>query len=258
MKSSTEWISISDMMTGLMMIFLFISVIYLEQSLKNVDSIKEGLEEYKRNKDLIYKSLYKEFHKDLKKWNADLIKDSLIVRFLSPQIMFNPGEITIKPEFKKILSDFCPRYLSLLYRLDLKNQAKQLSQKPENSNKHSIHESKAIDEIRIEGHTSSEWIGLPPSEAYFKNMELSQGRTRSVLQYCVRIEKPNSEIRKWAVKHLTANGLSSSRPICCEDTIRCRTKNRRVDFRIQIKSIMDFESTSQKLCPPSFQKKPVP
>jgi len=215
MKSTKEWISISDMMTGLMMIFLFISVVYIEQSLKDVKHIDYSFKNYVKNKNLIYQNLYNEFHRDLKKWNAELIKDSLVIRFLSPQIMFNQGEIVIKPKFQKILSNFCPRYFKLLYKFEV------------------------VDEIRIEGHTSNEWIGLSPQKAYFKNMELSQGRTRSVLQYCVNKEKPNSTIRKWATRHLTANGLSSSRPLCEENTIHCRVKNRRVDFRIQIKSIID-------------------
>ncbi len=40
MKSTKEWISIADMMTGLMIIFLFISVLYMSQIKK----------EYKKNK----------------------------------------------------------------------------------------------------------------------------------------------------------------------------------------------------------------
>ena len=42
----------------------------------------------------------------------------------------------------------------------------------------------SIDEVRIEGHTSSLWNHRStPEEAYFNNMALSQGRTRAVLEY---------------------------------------------------------------------------
>ena len=65
-------------------------------------------------------------------------------------------------------------------------------------------------------------------------MKLSQDRTRSVLHYCVTIKNIEKSVNDWAIKTLTANGLSSSRPRCKEDTIRCRALNRRVEFRIQI------------------------
>ena len=65
-------------------------------------------------------------------------------------------------------------------------------------------------------------------------MKLSQDRTRAVLNYCATIQSIDKSVNDWAIETLTANGLSSSRPRCKEDTIRCRTLNRRVEFRIQI------------------------
>ena len=223
MKSTKEWISISDMMTGLMMVFLFISVLSMVQiqkeseeklkaTKKNISKIQEIIDNYSYDKILILKELKKEFEKDLKKWeNAEIIDHSLTIRFVSPDIMFEPKSSFIKPEFKKILSDFCPRYFNLLYQM--KN---------------------SIEEIRIEGHTSYEWGKLSKREAYFKNMKLSQDRSRAVLSYCARLKNIRPEINGWAIKKLTANGLSSSRPICKEDWVKCRYRNRRVEFRIQV------------------------
>lgn len=211
MKSTKEWISISDMMTGLMIVFLFISVLYMSQIQKKHEQVQKITKEYINYKEEIYKKLIKEFEQDLKKWKAEIIKKSLVIRFLSPNVMFDPMKSVIKPEFKKILSNFCPRYFKVLYNFK-----------------------EFIEEIRIEGHTSKEWIGVSYKEAYFKNMELSQNRTRSVLQYCTTIKKLKKRINNWATRKLTANGLSSSRPICKDDTLKCRSKNRRVEFRIQI------------------------
>ena len=204
MKSSKEWISISDMMTGLMMVFLFISILYISQ-------VRDLTKEYEKNKNSIYKSLQEEFEKDLKIWNAELIKDSLTLRFLSPSIMFDPYKSNIKPKFKKILLNFCPRYFRILHQFK-----------------------KQIEEIRIEGHTSHEWGGVSKNEAYYKNMELSQGRTRSVLRFCSEMKSLDLKTKKWAKQRLTANGLSSSKPLCLKDTYRCRGINRRVEFRIQV------------------------
>ena len=223
MKSAKEWISISDMMTGLMMIFLFLSVLYMNQIQKeSEEKIKKNQEsfnkvenltkKYMNDKVLILKKLKEEFQKDLKKWKAEIIDESLVIRFLSPDIMFDPMKSLIKKEFKYILNDFCPRYFRILYEFK-----------------------DGIEETRIEGHTSYEWGDLSKKEAYFKNMKLSQDRTRSVLRYCVTLRKEEKNINDWAMKTLTANGLSSSRPKCEENnTIRCRSLNRRVEFRIQV------------------------
>ena len=226
MKSTKEWISISDMMTGLMMVFLFISILYMYQIQKesekriekqvketknSVKQINELTDKYVVHKKTIYKKLKEEFQKDLKKWNAEIIESSLIIRFLSPDVMFDPMKSIIKPKFQNILYNFCPRYFRVLYGFR-----------------------KGIEEIRVEGHTSKEWQGVSDKEAYFQNMELSQDRTRSVLYYCATIKSIEKNVNEWAIKKLTANGLSSSRPICKEHTVKSRSCNRRVEFRIQI------------------------
>lgn len=229
MKSTKEWISISDMMTGLMMVFLFISISFMSQiqkeSEERIKDTKESAEKIKKSSEkikkltqehmnykvLILNKLKEEFQKDLRKWDAEIIEDSLVIRFLSPDIMFNPMESLIKKKFKGILNDFCPRYFKLLYEFQ-----------------------KGIEEIRIEGHTSDEWQGLSKKEAYFKNMKLSQDRTRSVLNYCAEIQSIEKNVNDWIIETLTANGLSSSRPRCKESTTKCRSLNRRVEFRIQI------------------------
>ena len=39
-------------------------------------------------------------------------KDTLTVRFLAPEILFESGSDVLKPQFKDILSDFMPDILS--------------------------------------------------------------------------------------------------------------------------------------------------
>ena len=211
MKSTKEWISISDMMTGLMMVFLFISILYMNQIQEKNKKIKELIAQHISYKDLILEKLKTTFQEDLKKWQATIIEKTLTIRFSSPDVMFSAGSSVIKKDFKKILNDFCPRYFNILYNLKT-----------------------GIEEIRIDGHTSNEWEGVKGKEAYFQNMRLSQERTRAVLRYCATIKGIDKNINKWVINKLTANGLSSSRPVCQEDTVRCRSLNRRVEFRVQI------------------------
>ena len=236
MKSSNEWISISDMMAGLMMVFLFIAVLYMvqikdsircmkhpEKFQKEVEDLMERYDNYNKQ---IYAQLKGEFDKELKVWNAELDKENLTMSF-SPDMIFSPGNSGIKKEFQIFLNNFCPRYFKTLY-VSRDN----------------------IREIRIEGHTSSEWNGvdiLKKGQAYFLNMRLSQDRTRSVLEYCMSLFDNNETMQEWTMKKVTANGLSSSRPKCEYDTVRCRTQNRRVEFQVQTNETAVLKQIRDKL-----------
>jgi outer membrane protein OmpA-like peptidoglycan-associated protein len=238
-EDGEHWLSVSDMMSGLMVIFLFIAITYMMQvgqehenllkAMKQVQEDKNQLVDiagtYTKTKDEIYDRLKTEFEDDLKNWNAEIDKQSLSVRFQQPDVLFNTGEAALKDQFKTILNDFFPRYVKILkkYQVD-------------------------IEEIRIEGHTSSEWnsnVGL--DDTYFLNMELSQNRTRATLEHCLMLPKVSAE-RFWIRQILTANGLSSSKPILVNG-IEDITLSRRVEFRIktnsenQIMKILKRETT---------------
>lgn len=61
-----HWISLSDMMTSLMIVFLLISVIYM---IKVQDSVRVP-QIYKETMQGLSKALNKEFEKDLKGWGS--------------------------------------------------------------------------------------------------------------------------------------------------------------------------------------------
>ena len=69
--------SISDMMTGLMMIFLFITVSYAhnitkasENAISKNSDVREIVLELVNNKAKIAESLHTEFDKDLERWGS--------------------------------------------------------------------------------------------------------------------------------------------------------------------------------------------
>ena len=89
----------------------------------------------------------------------------------------------------------------------------------------------SIEEIRIEGHTSSEWTKeVDQEKAYIFNMQLSQDRTRSVLERCLNLIKKD-EKKVWARQHITANGLSYSRLVYKPTGEEDKEMSRRVEFR---------------------------
>jgi outer membrane protein OmpA-like peptidoglycan-associated protein len=208
-----HWLSVSDMMSGLMVIFLFIAITYMMQVSEDRNQLIEIAVTYEKTKTEIYDQLQIEFKDDLKKWNAEIDQQSLAFRFQEPDILFNVGDAEVKDKFKAILDDFFPRYIKVLKRYQLD-----------------------IEEIRIEGHTSSEWRknSVTDDKTYFLNMALSQNRTRATLEYCLMLPQIASD-RSWIKQILTANGLSSSKPILIngsEDTVH----SRRVEFKVKTNS----------------------
>lgn len=204
-----NWISVSDLTAGLMVIFLFVAITYIRPIVETQNKIRTIVVTWNASEKAIHEALQKEFSKDLKKWNAALDGKTLTIRFKSPEVLFDAATSELKPEFKDILGEFFPRYLDILYRF-----------------RH------AIAEVRIEGHTSSEWIGADNGdEAYFNNMRLSQARTRSVLEYCLALDEV-ADRKNWARGYITANGLSSSQ-LVTQNGYEDQVASRRVEFRVR-------------------------
>ncbi len=212
MKSRTDdehWISVSDLMAGLMVIFLFIAITYIRPIVEVQTQIRAIVVAWNESEVKIHEALKSEFKDDLPRWNAELDRKTLSIRFKAPDVLFDAATSKLKEDFKVILEDFFPRYLKVLRIFR-----------------------RAIAEVRIEGHTSSEWIGAQSDdEAYFRNMALSQARTRSVLEFCLNTI-PSRRLKNWAREYITANGLSSSQLIL-DNGHEDRVSSRRVEFRVR-------------------------
>jgi len=210
-EQEDHWIPLSDLMTGLMMFFMLLAVAFMIKVEADSEKIKRVAILYDQLRSDLYNDLDAEFRKDLGRWGAELDSD-LTVRFKEPDVLFDTGSAQLKPKFTAILNDFFPRYVAILS-----------SDKYRNS----------VTEIRVEGHTSSAWgQGTGPEEAYFKNMELSQSRTRSTLQYVLQLPQVRKE-QSWLRRFLTANGLSSSKLITGSDGKENSARSQRVEFKIR-------------------------
>ena len=227
-------LSLGDLMAGLLLIFVlvlsFVMLDLMEKEQRD-DEIQKVLlkifTDYVELRGNLYIALEREFERDLERWNAILDRETLSVRFREPKVLFAQGEDKVQFAFKEILDDFFPRYIQILKRPEYVD---------------------AIAEVRIEGHTSSEWAeNVSPEEAYIHNMELSQDRTRSVLEYVLQIPEIYGD-RDWLQHRLTANGLSSSKLITHPDGTQNREESRRVEFRArtnaekQLEKIKELES----------------
>lgn len=206
-NDESQWLSALDLMSGLMITFMFISVIFMRHTMIEREKIKSIADTYLQNKNKIYESLKKEFKTDLDKWDAEIDKKDLSFRFKSPDALFDKGKIELKYNFKEIINDFFPRYIKIIYEFR-----------------------GSIKEVRIEGHTSSVWMSSSIDDAYFLNMNLSQGRTRSVLSYIYYLDSTD-KYKKWIKNNFSAVGYSSSKPIL-KNNIEDLEKSRRVVFKV--------------------------
>ena len=130
--SEEHWIPLSDLMTGLMMVFMLIAIVFMIQvqaEAKKTEELKERAEEqatkmrqiaviYSDMREKLYTALEAEFRNDLTKWGAELDRD-LSIRFKEPEVLFASGKSELSSRFKEIMSDFFPRYLRILSGPDI-------------------------------------------------------------------------------------------------------------------------------------------
>lgn len=213
------WIPYADLMTVLMVVFLFISIAYMglvQFQKKEQDKI---FEEYKASKESLYNDLNEEFSDDFKKWNLELDKD-LTIKFTNPEVLFESGKSDITPKFQSILKEFFPKYLSIILQDKYKDK---------------------IAEIRIEGHTDNAAI-YATQDAYIDNVKLSQDRSRNVLFFLRQLKfYKNLDYQKEKMLQfwITANGLSYGRTLDDNKNLTYtsnkpinKKNSRRVEFKI--------------------------
>lgn len=205
--TGSYWISIADLMSGLMIVFLFIAVTYMAFVSRQQAQVREVAIAWEEGRESLYGALETEFRDDLEAWNAELDRVTLSVRFKEPDVLFEAGQSVVRPRFQAILREFFPRYARIVHQ-----------------------HGGAVEEVRIEGHTSSEGPGPNP---YYFNMALSQDRTRAVLIFALDQSGIDPADRDWIRSRLTANGLASSKLVFTADSVEDRERSRRVEFRVR-------------------------
>ncbi|KOR31800.1 hypothetical protein TI05_11330 [Achromatium sp. WMS3] len=208
--------SVTDMMSGLMMIFLFIAIAYMleqEAITKDIKRQNQAMVEIakvaERSRNHINQDLRQEFTADFTRWNVQLLDDNS-VRFKAPDVLFEPGKAKLKPKYQKILQQFFPRYVAILYqhRDDIKV-------------------------IRIEGHTSSDWGEEQDLRKRFEeNFKLSQNRARETLLYSFRLIQDPAQAQ-WLQGVLMAAGRSFGQLLYQPNTQNeDSAASRRVEFKL--------------------------
>ncbi|MEJ7611174.1 MAG: hypothetical protein WKF88_08365 [Ferruginibacter sp.] len=228
-KVDENYIAFSDIMTCLMIIFLFVAISYI-------------MEVFSTNfiKDEMYNTITEKMINELEKNNVKLGKD-LSLKFFNndknnKDVLFETGAEEMTENFKTKISEIWPLYQNIITQDTFLNY---------------------ISEIRIEGHTDT----LPPknsiSNSYEYNLNLSSLRAQQVLKFIK--DQPSylslDGTKKSRLQYLlTANGMSYSRALNDSNEVAYlsnsksinQDKSRRVEFRIVTTNQKLIESLIKK------------
>ncbi|OQY38526.1 MAG: hypothetical protein B6229_05715 [Spirochaetaceae bacterium 4572_7] len=193
-SEDSEWISFSDIMTGLMIVFLFISISYMQQVKKEQQQKDEIFEKYQSIKTSIYNDLSKSFSSGFEQWKMEIEPD-LSIKITDASALFEAQLVTddvrLKSEFKIFLGQFTPIFFEIILN-------------PLYADK--------IAEVRIEGHTGISAASYEFENDYYQNMiVLSQKRSNKVLEYMMSLDsyaELSDEQKNRLRFFMTSNGLA--------------------------------------------------
>lgn len=179
------WVSLSDMMTVLMVLFLIISVTIAITSTQRLQKMRGVLSYITDQEEILCEELETNLSEKFQAGDLSVECNPIRIIFTNPNYEFVKNSSDLTPEFQNALKIFFPIYLSTVDQWEL---------------------SELADEIRIEGHTDSDG-------RYVYNMRLSQDRARNVLEFAINLPeiRRNNQYFEWSRSLLTANGLSFSR-----------------------------------------------
>ena len=198
------WISFSDLMASILIIFILLFVYKLVEYQANFTEKEQQIQELTSTRVKIIEMLQEEFKKEDIDINIDPKTGTIK---LNESILFDTSKSELKEEGKEFARRFIPIYVKIL--LGNEEVKSQLSQ------------------IIIEGHTDD--VG-----SYMSNLKLSQDRTLSVAQFLLDDEF-DYKYKKDLQEYITLNGRSYSEPILDDEGNINRDASRRVEIKFRLK-----------------------
>ncbi|WP_078427531.1 OmpA/MotB family protein [Alkalihalobacterium alkalinitrilicum] len=198
------WMSYADLMSAMLMVFALLLTLVILDYRELLEAKEKQIEEIISIKTEIIKSLTDAFQESDLQISID--QETGAIRFPG-NILFETNSATISSEGEKFLKEFIPQYLGILLKDRFQEE---------------------IATIIIEGHTDKKGT-------YMYNMDLSQSRAYSVLQYIYDDEFPEFAEKETAQRFLTVNGRSFSQPLYDNAGKYDPDASRRVEFLFRLK-----------------------
>ncbi|WP_139339567.1 OmpA family protein [Bacillus dakarensis] len=202
-ETSSHWISYSDLMSALLLMFALFLMINILESKAAMEEKDQMIEELTGVRTKIIEELKAEFEHS--KLSMEVDPQTGAIRF-SSGVFFGTNESTVSDQGKEHLKEFIPKYIDVLFSEGFKDNVAQ---------------------IIVEGHTDQ-------SGTYLYNLDLSQERSLAVVKEILSDEFPDFEHKDQLRNLLTSNGRSFSELIY-EDGVVNPNKSRRVEFKFRLK-----------------------
>ena len=189
-------LSIGDLMSALLLIFILLLSATLLQLKKQIDEREQ-----------VKRSIIAQLKGEMDEFDIEIDPQTGAIR-VKESVLFDINKSDLKHEGSDFLKNFIPKYVYILLHND--TIVKNLSQ------------------IMIEGHTDS-------TGTYEHNLNLSLSRSNSVANYIFTDEFGQFLFKERFQNFLSVNGRSFKEPLVSNSTDSGRAKNRRVEFKFRLK-----------------------
>ena len=232
-SEETTWLSLSDMMTVLMVLFMILAIFIALNATKTLSKVIGVVDSFIENENKLCQKLKDELYIKFSKNDLKISCEPIRITFINEKYKFEHDKHELNIDFQRTLRKFFPIYLEIIKNWNYVN----LDGK-------TIDLSSMIDEVRIEGHTDSAGAQASVNSKYMYNMGLSQRRSREVLNFVFKLETLKSN-NQWMRDTLTANGLSFSRRLNInsepydytdENQIEDKKASRRIEIKLRTKA----------------------
>lgn len=202
--SNHYWMSYSDLMSALLLIFVLLLMINIMGNEAEMEAKDQMIEEVLGVKTRLIEELHNAFNDSNLEMEID--PQTGAIQF-SSGVFYKYDSSEISKEGKKNLKSFIPKYIEVLLSDEFKEH---------------------IAQIIIEGHTDQEG-------SYLYNLELSQDRAFSVVEEIFSKDFPAFPEKEDLRELITSNGRSFMVPIYNENEKVDGDKSRRVEFMFRLK-----------------------
>ncbi|MBF0707708.1 MULTISPECIES: OmpA family protein [Bacillaceae] len=198
------WMSYADLMSAMLMIFALLLTLVILDYRELLEAKEKQIEEVVSVKTEIIEALTDAFEES--NLEIEIDQQTGAIRFPG-SILYESNSADLSPKGEKFLRDFVPKYFGILLQDQFKDD---------------------ISSIIIEGHTDKKGD-------YMYNMQLSQSRALSVLEYVYSDEMGDFKQRELAQSIVTGNGRSFSQPLNDSKGKYDPDRSRRVEFLFRLK-----------------------